>query len=442
MVLVASRRYIQDGQLLTELTAPYNRLLWATISQMPQTYHNTKALALLCTWPIPMISPISSTNGHEKVGKGLSRLGLGEIDPAFMLSGIMMQIAIQTGIHRSSHAQDFIEQVRNVTQAERDDRQLTWAVCNIVSQRFVTEAMLRSFQLTNASVTISYGHPSRSIYDWNLASTIVAQDHSYFLEIEHRLKIEKFCDKMTRSLYGNSSELVGLVQKDQLSAVLSSLNLELQQLDELSTNFSRKLLLNPGLSIVHPNFCHQFSLLTFKASNNLSLLAAKVHFNAFTFFMPSTSSLHIGLISAAYNASILFIQCVIDPDMHSGTFLHHCTNYILRTVLSASCMLLKILNSTQATHLDTTQGRTMFNASILAMRSISLKKNDFPDRAAEAQTRMWRAAGGGLDVQKNALRVPPRDNSDPLVLRIRSRMCVSHVYDCVWRTINMQQTGE
>jgi hypothetical protein len=87
----------------------------------------------------------------------------------------------------------------------------------------------------------------------------------------------------------------------------------------------------------------------------------------------------------------------------------------------------------------------MFNACILAIRSISLKENDFPDRVAEAHTRMWRAAGGGFDVQKNSLRHQPQDKSDPLVLKIRSRMNVSHVYDCVWswrRSINVQQACE
>ncbi len=87
----------------------------------------------------------------------------------------------------------------------------------------------------------------------------------------------------------------------------------------------------------------------------------------------------------------------------------------------------------------------MFNAAILALRSISLKKNDFPDRVAEAQTRMWRAAGAGFDAQQNRLRSPPMDDYDPLNLRIRSRMCVSHVYDCTytWRkTIIAQQAGE
>jgi hypothetical protein len=133
VILVAARRYTQDGQLLSTLASPYHRLLWATISKMPQKYYTVKALALLCTWPMPSTAEIASKNSTEKAGSGLTRLGLSELDPTFMLAGIMMQIALLAGLHRSSHTQHYDQQ--GITQAEMDDRHFTWAVCNIVSQR-------------------------------------------------------------------------------------------------------------------------------------------------------------------------------------------------------------------------------------------------------------------------------------------------------------------
>ena len=168
-------------------------------------------------------------------------------------------------------------------------------------------------------------------------------------------------------------------------------------------------------------------LLTSKAFNKLSLLAVKVHFKAFAFFIPSTSPVQTTAISSAYNSAIAFIEGVLDPEMNSSSLLYHCTNYILRTLISASCILLKVLNSHIAATLDTTQGKAMFNACILAVRSVSLKKNDFPDRVAEAHTRMWRVAGGEFDSRQTT-----PASADPLALVIRSRMCVSHVYDYVW----------
>jgi hypothetical protein len=134
VILVAARRYSTDPQLLNRLLAPYQRLLWVTIQEMPQRYHSVKALALLCTWPVVQEFAPQRTGVENTKGTGL---GLSEVDPTFMLSGIMVQIALQTGLHRPPHVQDFTKSARFMSQEEIDDRQLTWVVCNIVAQRFV-----------------------------------------------------------------------------------------------------------------------------------------------------------------------------------------------------------------------------------------------------------------------------------------------------------------
>lgn len=83
-------------------------------------------------------------NKTERLGGGL---GLSETDPTYMHSGIMMQIALQTGLHRPMHAQDFIRQTRDISEAEINDRKLTWAVCNIVAQRYLLLTRLHVFAL-------------------------------------------------------------------------------------------------------------------------------------------------------------------------------------------------------------------------------------------------------------------------------------------------------
>ncbi len=136
VVLVAARRYSQNENVLSELAQPYRKLLWSTISEMPQKYHTVKALALLCTWPMLAIAEISSKRTPEKAGPGFSRLGMSELDPSFMLSGIMMQIALQTGLHISSQVHELTQLSRGSGKAEMEDRQLTWAVGNMVAQGY------------------------------------------------------------------------------------------------------------------------------------------------------------------------------------------------------------------------------------------------------------------------------------------------------------------
>lgn len=131
IIIIAARRYSTDVQLLNKLITPHKKLLWATISEMPQRYYTAKSLALLCTWSIP----ITTVNSRSSPAGGL---GLSEMDPTFMLSGIMIQIAIQCGLHRPLNTDDLNRSSRVVSQAEIEDRKLTWALCNIVAQGFVT----------------------------------------------------------------------------------------------------------------------------------------------------------------------------------------------------------------------------------------------------------------------------------------------------------------
>jgi Fungal specific transcription factor domain len=116
-ISVGARRYQADGHLLNALAGPVMRLVWSTLADIPQSYHVVKALCLLCTWPFPT----SSTS----------------TDPTFMLCGMMMQVAMQLGLHRPSHAQDFTKFRVELIESELRDKIRTWAVCNIVAQRYV-----------------------------------------------------------------------------------------------------------------------------------------------------------------------------------------------------------------------------------------------------------------------------------------------------------------
>lgn len=46
-----------------------------------------------------------------------------------------MQVAMQLGLHRPSHVQDFSKFRVELIEGELRDKVKTWAVCNIVAQR-------------------------------------------------------------------------------------------------------------------------------------------------------------------------------------------------------------------------------------------------------------------------------------------------------------------
>ena len=118
ILAVACRRYEAKPGLLIEIQRPLEEMLWTTLSGIPQTYHVVKALALLCTWPLPN----SSTSG----------------EPTMMLAGVMFQLAMQYGLHRPSHANDFSRFRIELRDEEVTDRLHTWATVNIVAQNVAT----------------------------------------------------------------------------------------------------------------------------------------------------------------------------------------------------------------------------------------------------------------------------------------------------------------
>lgn len=113
IISVAARHYEVDGSLLKRLKEPLTELIWKTIKSQPN-HHVVKALCLLCTWPLPARTTVA--------------------DPTFMLCGVMMQIAMQIGLHQPTHPQDFSRTKVRLRQEDIHDRLRTWAVCNIVAQ--------------------------------------------------------------------------------------------------------------------------------------------------------------------------------------------------------------------------------------------------------------------------------------------------------------------
>lgn len=214
---VGARRYQGDSNLLNSLAGPVSRLVWSTLADIPQSYHVVKALALLCSWPFPT----SSTS----------------TDPTFMLCGMMVQVAMQLGLHRPSHTQDFSKFRVELIEDELRDKVRTWAICNIVAQRYVqTPIINRCSHLSHVllrRVSTGYGQPSSTLYDWTLSSSD-SLDPNFKLpeDIRPRLEVEKFCDRVTRALYTNRRDPVGLTNDHERSTMIAFLSRDFEELEE------------------------------------------------------------------------------------------------------------------------------------------------------------------------------------------------------------------
>lgn len=176
VITTAARRYEKRPGLLTELKKPLTHMLWDTLGSNPQSFQVVKALCLICTWPLPTKS--TST------------------DPSMTLCGTMVSLAMEFGLHRPSHAQDFSRSPVEVRDDDIKDRMNTWVAVNIVAQ----------------NVSTGYGMPQLSQWNWYTHGLHLATISPLF---RNRCIIERFVDKVTKTLYSVQRDTAG--QPDERS---------------------------------------------------------------------------------------------------------------------------------------------------------------------------------------------------------------------------------
>ncbi|KAF4626843.1 hypothetical protein G7Y89_g11314 [Cudoniella acicularis] len=334
IVMVACRRSKLHPRLLQHLGPDFNKLLWATISEMPQSYHVVKALCLVCFWPLP-------TNNNFQ-------------DPTFQLSGMMVQIAQQNMLHLGFRTEvPFGDQPAHT---EQRDRMLTWVACNIVAQ-------------SSSSI---HGLPPRTNYGWVLSSDLMfLTPYQLPKDLVDQLRVSQFCN-MTTALYCCNS-LNGLPPENERWAMVCTLD-KVKFLGESGAEISRY---------------REDSFL------DLNFLAAKFQLHTFAFFLPLGSIQRDNGFQLLYQYACDFLQRVMDYEMSTGTLLEHCSIFISQSIFSSIFALVKLLNSPFAERIDRQHGKAIFNGILLAIRRISLQNDDLPSRVAIRVPLLWKAMGAG-----------------------------------------------
>jgi hypothetical protein len=84
----------------------------------------------------------------------------------------------------------------------------------------------------SCSVATGYGQPSSTLFDWTLVSSDLS-DSTFKLptEIKNRLKIEQFADKVSKMLYSNRRDPVGLIGDDERPTMASFLSKDFEELE-------------------------------------------------------------------------------------------------------------------------------------------------------------------------------------------------------------------
>lgn len=380
IITVASRRYRGDPSLFSSLTAPVKRLLWSTVADVPSSHYVVKALCLLCTWPLPTSS--SAT------------------DPTHILCGVMMKTATGIGLHRPSHTQDFSRVSIELNKEQLHDRVTTWAVCNIVAQ----------------SIGTGYGQPASTLYDWTLAVR-PGEDGPFTLsrELEARLRIEMFCDKVSKEMYSNASDSRG-VAGDEHRAML--MRVYRREFGELQAS-----ILSQHLGPIV----------------NLHLRAANLHLLLAGFFDANTTPGYVDDLMGLWRATTAFVEHLLEDDKvtspgqnTAGQILTYASNYIGQMLVAAGFVLLKLSKSFFAEIIEVERSRNLFHKTVTAIRAISVIHNDLPSRLAELMVQMWNGSRFNPKPgsrQSDSILIP----DDSLQLKVRCRHSMSLVFDTIWR---------
>ncbi|GAB1310228.1 Zn 2cys6 transcriptional activator [Madurella fahalii] len=381
IIAVASRRYGPDPSILTKLSGPLTRLLWTTVGEVPQSYFVVKALCLLCTWPLP-----TSTTSS---------------DPTHILCGVLMKTATGIGLHRPNHINDFSRVAVELNKDGLHDRIKTWAVCNIVAQTIGT----------------GYGQPASTLYDWTLA--VRPGDSGPFSlgpELEARLQIERFCDKVSKEMYSNVSDPRGVAGDEHRAMLMRVYRREFNELQAavLSQNLSPIL--------------------------QLHLRAAGLHLRLAGFFDSSRTPGYLDDLMALWRATTSYLDLILDgPEtchesyqyqLRDQFFLKYATNYIQQMLIAAGFALLKLMRSFFAKQIEFERGRTLFHRTIQAIRTTSVVQNDLNWRLAELMVQIWN--GARLEGISPSFQGDDLEIDDSLQLKVRCRHSMSLVFDSIW----------
>ncbi len=283
---------------------------------------------------------------------------------------------------------------------------------------------LYDMKLIDYRVATGYGQPANTLYDWTLSMKAANTDTNFTLPspVADHLRFERFAEKVSKTLYSNRQDPVGLVSDTERQTYVNLLASDFADLEEEIPDGS------PIVTLIY-------------------LRAAHLHLRLSAFFSPPTMTSYRTDLMKLYNATTSFLEtCLGHEQSASSGFtsdvsgasgfvsLIYGTNYIFQMMLAAGFALLKLHNNfLQQVGLDSEKekARNLFTKTIWALRSMSVQENDLAQRLAEVLTQVWR--GSRAAAEKNGTDAEPGYIDNSMQLKVRCRMSVSLVYDSVWR---------
>lgn len=134
------------------------------------------------------------------------------------------------------------------------------------------------------------------------------------------------------------------------------------------------------------------------------------------------------LILRTYHTAASVIQNVQELDRKTG-FLHHITHPQIRSLVTASCVVFKLLRSSYMQFLDRKSVEAVASDTILICERTSVMEGDMPLRLKTLLKTF-------LDIYYSSTPGASWQNEEPLALSFRNRLGAGVTFDCLlaWKT--------
>lgn len=357
---VSCRGYIADPTLLGIFAPKITTLSLMSLrtgKNRPVFYYNIQALLLVLTWPFPTPS----------LGK----------DTTFPLSGALLHMAMQIGLHIPSSSQDFSRTKLHLTDADLAKRAELWAHCMIVYQRMCNVIGQIPLALLDSSL-----EPEKD----RMLQKRLPQS------LRFQLKLHEIIAKCCGSLLENGLMLLNKDKERSLDILIRIFESQLKELEIDAVNERDKIY-------------YQIARLTTQSF----------------YFYKTLSSADSTHLTRLYTTASQVID-MIDRLNINDVSVASAPYYMTYSAVLSSSVLIRILKSPFAQYLDLETARASFFLGVNLCKRLSLENNDLPAKFTTILTQLYSS--------EKSFKRP--DGTHFTELRIRSRLTLSPVLDTLW----------
>jgi hypothetical protein len=299
-------------------------------------------------------------------------------DTTYAISGSVIHMAMQIGLHIPTSSQDFSRVKVNLTETQIVRRAELWGYCIVTYQRCC------SFK----------GHSPLALLETYQDSE---QRHALFQRISPSLRFQlRLNGVVTRCSSALLQNGLRIMSKDQEHAM--------------------EILIRVFEATLKDFECEAVSEL-----DKFYLYVARLTIQSFHFYKDTSKKLPSFMVTRLYTSACSVLRHIDAMDTANIISLQSTPFYFFYATSISSFTILRLLKASTAQYMDENAKESLF-LGVNVMKRLSTETNDGASRLSRTLTQLWNS--------EKAFKNP--DGTEHTALRIRTRLAMSSVFDAIW----------